>query len=119
MRRPTGPWTPAVHALLGRLAEHGLAAVPRVRGLDARVRKLEGAVKEAEEAEWKRTDPEARQRAEETVAMLSAEIEKLTEKVTKATARGDNAAAKKAEDSIAAYTTWLEQAKTTLADFTR
>ena len=104
------------------LAEYNdLGKVPRdaMRGLDARVRKLEGAVKEAEEAEWKRTDPEARQRAEETVAMLSAEIEKLTEKVTKATARGDNAAAKKAEDSIAAYTTWLEQAKTTLADFTR
>lgn len=40
MRRPTGPWTPAVHALLGRLAEHGLAAVPRVRGLDARGREV-------------------------------------------------------------------------------
>lgn len=98
-----------------------LGKVPRdaMRGLDARVRKLEGAVKEAEEAEWKRTDPSARQRAEETVAMLSAEIAKLTEKATKADARGDKAAVKKAEDSIAAYTTWLEQARATLADFTR
>jgi hypothetical protein len=34
----------------------------------------------AEDDEWKRTDPEARQRAEETVAMLSTEIDKLQAK---------------------------------------
>ena len=36
VRRPTGPWTPAVHALLNHLAGAGLAAVPRVHGVDAR-----------------------------------------------------------------------------------
>ncbi len=100
---------------------HALGKVPRdsMRGLDNRVRTIEQAVRKAEEDEWKRTDPEARQRAEETVAMLSTEIDKLQAKVTKAEARGDKQAAKKAQDSIATYQTWLDQAKATLADFTR
>jgi len=51
--------------------------------------------------------------------MLSAEIDKLTEKVSKATARGDATAAKKAQESIDTYTVWLDQAKATLADFNR
>lgn len=38
VRRPTGPWTPAVHALLGHVARAGLRAVPRVHGIDARGR---------------------------------------------------------------------------------
>ena len=100
---------------------NALGKVPRdaMRGLDNRLRTIENAVKQAEADEWKRTDPEARHRAEETVAMLSTEIEKLQEKISKAEARGDAKAAKKAEDSIATYTVWLDQAKATLADFTR
>ena len=100
---------------------HALGKVPRdaMRGLDNRVRTIEQAVKKAEDDEWKRTDPEARQRAEETVAMLTAEIGKLEAKAAKADARGDKQASKKAQDSIATYTTWLDQAKATLADFTR
>jgi len=34
VRRPTGPWTPAVHELLGWLAREGLGGVPRVEGVD-------------------------------------------------------------------------------------
>ncbi len=40
VRRPTGPWTPAVHALLAHLAGTGLPAVPRVHGNDARGREV-------------------------------------------------------------------------------
>ena len=40
VRRPTGPWTPAVHALLGHLAATGLPAVPRAHGIDARGREV-------------------------------------------------------------------------------
>ncbi len=40
VRRPTGPWTPAVHALLQHLGERGLRAVPRVHGYDARGREI-------------------------------------------------------------------------------
>jgi hypothetical protein len=34
VRRPTGPWTPAVHELLTYLHEHGLRGIPRLHGTD-------------------------------------------------------------------------------------
>lgn len=40
VRRATGPWTPAVHALLDHLAEQGLPHVPTVLGHDARGREI-------------------------------------------------------------------------------
>ena len=40
VRRPTGPWTPAVHRLLRHLADAGLRAVPEVIGTDARDREV-------------------------------------------------------------------------------
>jgi hypothetical protein len=40
VRRPTGPWTPAVHGLLAYLAESGLPGVPRVLGSDDREREI-------------------------------------------------------------------------------
>lgn len=40
VRRPTGPWTPAVHRLLNHLADSDLTAVPRVQGIDARGREV-------------------------------------------------------------------------------
>jgi len=40
VRRATGPWTPAVHALLGYLAKRGFDAAPRVLGFDARGREI-------------------------------------------------------------------------------
>ncbi|GEL95684.1 phosphotransferase [Cellulomonas composti] len=40
VRRPTGPWTPAVHELLGFLAAAGLPLVPRALGIDERDREI-------------------------------------------------------------------------------
>jgi len=40
VRRPTGPWTPAVHALLAYLDNAGLDRIPRVLGVDARGREV-------------------------------------------------------------------------------
>jgi Ser/Thr protein kinase RdoA (MazF antagonist) len=40
VRRTAGPWTPAVHALLGHLAERGFDAAPRALGFDARGREV-------------------------------------------------------------------------------
>lgn len=34
VRRPTGPWTPAVHELLGWLADEGVGGIPHVAGID-------------------------------------------------------------------------------------
>jgi hypothetical protein len=40
VRRPTGPWTPAVHGLLNHLAAAELPGVPRVHGFDDRGREI-------------------------------------------------------------------------------
>lgn len=40
VRRPTGPWTPAVHALLGHLTRAGLVEVPEAYGVDERGREV-------------------------------------------------------------------------------
>lgn len=40
VRRGTGPWTPAVHALLRHLAAAGFAAAPRVIGIDEHGREI-------------------------------------------------------------------------------
>jgi hypothetical protein len=109
----------AFRTFLEKFNAYGRVPREQMRTLDSRVKALETAVRSAEEDEWRRTDPQARARAEETVAMLASEIDKLTEKVAKATARGDKSAASSATEKIATYQTWLEQAKTTLADFNR
>lgn len=40
VRRPTGPWTPAVHRLLRVLEERGFDAAPRALGIDERGREI-------------------------------------------------------------------------------
>jgi aminoglycoside phosphotransferase (APT) family kinase protein len=40
VRRPTGPWTPAVHALLRHLEGAGFEGAPRVLGIDERGREV-------------------------------------------------------------------------------
>lgn len=40
VRRPTGPWTPAVHDLLAFLADSGLDGIPRLLGFDRRGREV-------------------------------------------------------------------------------
>ncbi len=40
VRRPVGPWTPAVHALLHHLEEHGFKQAPRALGTDENGREI-------------------------------------------------------------------------------
>lgn len=96
-----------------------LGKVPReaIRPLEGRVRALEQALRSAEEEEWRRTDPEARKRASDTVEMFSAQIEKLTEQAEAAERRGDRSKAAKTRESIKTYTEWLAQAQKTLDEF--
>ena len=96
-----------------------LGKVPRdaIRPLEGRVRALEQAVRSAEEIEWRRTDPEARKRASDTVEMFGAQIEKLAQQADAAEQRGDKKKAAKTRDSIKTYTEWLAQAQKTLDEF--
>ena len=97
-----------------------LGHVPRgaMRDLDQRVRAISSKVADMEAEEWRRTDPEARRRAEDTVAMFETQIAKLQADLAKAEAAGDSRGVRDASRSIDTYTSWLDQARTTLAEFT-
>lgn len=102
---------------LTRFNEYGKVPRDAIRPLDARVRKLENAVKDAEAEEWRRTDPEARQRAADTVAMFTSQIEKLTKQADKLEAEGKDKKAKEARESIAFNQSLLDQAQKALDEF--
>lgn len=58
VRRETGPWTPAVHALLISCEEAGVDGTPRVRGIDEHGREilsfLPGEVLAGSDVQWSR-----------------------------------------------------------------
>ena len=96
-----------------------IGKVPRdaIKPLDNRLRAIESAIKSAEDDRWKRTNPEARARAEETAAKLEAQIAALETKASKAEARGDARAARDARQSAETYREWLAQAQKAVSDF--
>lgn len=87
--------------------------------IEGRLASVEQAVRETAEAEWRRTNPEARARAEATVTQLRASIEALDAEAEKARAAGNSRAAETAEEAAAARREWLAEAERTLAEFTR
>ncbi|MEU6041818.1 DUF349 domain-containing protein [Actinomadura sp. NPDC047616] len=87
--------------------------------LEGRLRKIEEAVRGAEEAEWRRTNPEARARAEATVAQLRSSIDQLEKRLAKARDAGRGKDVKEAEEALTARRAWLEEAERTLAEFSR
>lgn len=96
-----------------------IGKVPRemIRPLDSRLRAVETAIRSAEDDQWRRTNPEARARAEDTASKLEAQIAQLEEKAAKAEARGDAKSARDARNSAATYRQWLEQARKAADDF--
>lgn len=102
---------------LTKYNEYGKVPRDSIRPLEGRVRALEQSIRSAEEAEWRRTDPEARKRAADTVEMFSSQIEKLAQQAEAADARGDRKRAEKTRESIKTYTEWLAQAQKALDEF--
>ena len=85
--------------------------------VEGRLRVVDDAVRGAEESQWKRTNPEARARAEETATALRESIAKLEKQLAKAEAADDTRKAQEARDAIAARHEWLAEAEKALADF--
>jgi hypothetical protein len=85
--------------------------------LESGLRRVEDAVHKAEEAQWRRSNPEALARAEGTVAQLRSTIAQLEGQLAKARERGDERAARNAEEAITARRAWLVEAENTLAEF--
>ncbi|WP_344827589.1 DUF349 domain-containing protein [Actinocorallia longicatena] len=97
--------------------EAGMVPRDSKERLEGRLRKIEDAVRQAEESEWRRSNPEAKARAEGTVAQLRTAIEKLEGELGKAQAAGNARKIKDAEDGLTARRAWLEEAERTLAEF--
>jgi hypothetical protein len=94
--------------------------VPRaaVKDMEGRLRRVESAIKSAEEDRWRRSNPEARARAADTVAQLESLLADLEAQRDKAAAAGNDRKAREAEQAIEARRSWLDQARKALDDFT-
>ncbi|GAA2692565.1 MULTISPECIES: DUF349 domain-containing protein [Nonomuraea] len=111
----------AARAALRSMLERweAVGPVPREQRdrLEGGLRRIDDAVRKAEEAEWKRSNPEARARAQSTVDQLRSSIEQLEKKLGKAQAAGRAKDVQDAEEALAARRSWLEEAERTLAEF--
>jgi hypothetical protein len=87
--------------------------------VEGRLRRVEDAVRSAEASEWRRTNPEAKARAEATVAQLRSSIAALEAQAASAREKGDDAKVADAEAAVSARREWLAEAEKTLADFSR
>jgi hypothetical protein len=89
----------------------------RIKDLEGRMRKVEQAIRSVEDDKWKRSNPEARARAADTVAQLEASIADLQAKADKARAAGNDKKAAEHEAAVEARTQWLDQARKALEEF--
>ena len=94
--------------------------VPRaaLKDLEGRLRRVENAVRSAEEDRWRRSNPEARARAADTVAKLEASLADLEAQRDQAAQKGNDRKAREAEQAIEARQSWLAEARKALDDFT-
>ncbi len=107
----------AFRELMDRWSEIGKVPRGAIRTLDQRIRSLETSLKRAEEERWRKTNPEARARAEDTASKLRDQIATHEEKAAKAEARGDAKAAAEARQAAETYRTWLGSAEAAAQDF--
>jgi len=103
--------------LLDKWSEIGKVPRDAMRPLDGRIRALESSLKKVEDDQWKRTNPEAKARAEDTASKLRDQISSYEEKAAKAEARGDAKAAAEARKAADTYRSWLSSAEAAASDF--
>lgn len=89
-------------------------ARPKVEG---RMHAVERALQESEEAEWRRTNPEARARAEGLTGQLQAAVDKLQGQIETARAAGNTSRADKLQKELDGRQALLDQALKGLQEF--
>ncbi|MDG4862299.1 DUF349 domain-containing protein [Streptomyces sp. T-3] len=89
-------------------------ARPKVEG---RMHTVERALQESEESEWRRTNPEARARAEGLTGQLQAAVDKLKGQIEQARTQGNNAKADKLQKELDGRQALLDQALKGLEEF--
>jgi len=111
----------AAKAAFRDIAERWDAAgkVPRdrMKELEGRIRKVEQAIRGVEDEAWRRSNPEARARAADTVAQLETSISDLRAKQEKAVAAGNEKKANEHAAAIEARESWLAEARKALDEF--
>ncbi len=89
----------------------------RMKDLEGRMRKVEQAIRGTEDDQWRRSNPEARARAADTVAQLEASLADLEVKRDKAVAAGNTKKADEHAAAIEARESWLAEARKALDEF--
>ncbi|BCL31955.1 DUF349 domain-containing protein [Streptomyces aurantiacus] len=89
-------------------------ARPKVEG---RMHAVERALQDSEETEWRRTNPEARARAEGLTGQLQAAVDKLQGQIETARSAGNNAKADKLQRELDGRQALLDQALKGLQEF--
>ncbi|MGQ4386653.1 DUF349 domain-containing protein [Streptomyces sp. SAS_270] len=89
-------------------------ARPKVEG---RMHTVERALQESEETEWRRTNPEARARAEGLTGQLQAAVDKLQGQIEAARAAGNTSKADKLQKELDGRQALLDQALKGLQEF--
>lgn len=85
--------------------------------LERRLKKVEDAIRTAEADAWKRSNPEARARAESTASAFTGAMDKMRDQLAKAQAKGDSAAVAKLEAQIASTQALLDAAEKAASEF--
>jgi len=93
--------------------------VPRAQRdrLESRLKRVEEAVRKAEAETWKRSNPEARARAESTANAFAEGLARLEAKLEGARARGDEREASKIQASIEQTRALLDAAQAAASEF--
>ena len=78
---------------------------------------VEQAIRGVEDDQWRRSNPEARARAADTVAQLEASIAELESKHAKAVAAGNDKKAAEHAAALDARRSWLAEAQKALDEF--
>lgn len=85
--------------------------------LERRLKKVEDAIRAAEADAWKRSNPEARVRAESTANAFTGALDKQRDQLAKAQAKGDAAAVARIEAQIASTQALLDAAERAATEF--
>jgi len=107
----------AFRSIADRWDAAGKVPRDRVRELEGRMRRVEQEIRGTEEAHWRRSNPEARARAADTVAKLESSLADLRTRHADALAAGDERRAGEHAAAIEAREQWLTQARQSLAEF--
>ncbi len=89
----------------------------RMKELEGRMRTVEQAIRGTEDDQWRRSNPEARARAADTVAQLEGLLADLEAKREKAVAAGNTRKAEEHAAAIEARRSWLSEAQKALREF--